>query len=447
MKLEFPSFGGGGASLPLSRRLIERRMRQFDVRPLDDTGRTVRIGLIGALLFFGLFGLFALLVPINGAAVATGQVSVSGSKLVIQPIASSLVSEVMVREGQQVRAGQPLVRLNGVRSGATLRQAQAQRDTLRATEARLLAQIEGRDTLLFPADLAQRSADPTAADAMKAQQALFDRHRSVLAADQGISGTKLDAARARHAAASKQLALIEDELADYRMLYAKGFARKTTIRALERSAAQLEAERLAGLAAIEEAELTVRKTRDAQSVDLVSQLKQVQDELAQVNPKLDISRYEADRDLLRAPADGRVSGLASVGPGTVVNAGRTLMELVPAGRALIVEVDVDPRDIDDVHIGSEAMVRFSTVNPHGQTSFKGKVMTLSPAAVSGEEPGAKSRYRAQIALDDPAAAQRHGLALQPGIPATVNITTKARTLFDYLMQPFGDALNKSFREE
>ncbi|AQR74413.1 HlyD family type I secretion periplasmic adaptor subunit [Sphingomonas sp. LM7] len=446
MKLEFPHFGGG-AALPLPRRLIERRMRQFDVQPLDDTRRTIRFGVLGALLFFGLFGMFAVFVPINGAAIAPGQVSVSGSRLVIQPIASGLVAEILVREGQQVRAGQPLVRLNGVRSGAALRQAQAKRDALRATEARLVAEIEGRDTLTFPADLAQRGTDPTAAAAMQAQRALFVRHRSVLSADQGISGTKLDSARARQAAAEKQLALINDELADYRMLYAKGFARKTTIRALERNAAQLEADRVSGLAAIEEAELTMRRTRDSQSVDLVSELKQTQDQLAEINPQLDVTRYEADRDLLRAPADGRVSGVAQVGPGTVVNAGRTLMELVPSGRALIIEATVDPKDIDDVRVGSEAIVRFSSVNPHGQTAFKGKVVTLSPAAVAGEEANAAPRYHAQIVLDDPAAVERAGVMLQPGIPASVNITTQARTLFDYLMQPFGDAVSKSFREE
>lgn len=446
MKLEFPAFGGG-AQLPLPRRLIERRMRRLDVQPLDDTRRTIRTGIIGALVFFGLFGLFALLVPISGAAVAPGKVTVSGSKLVIQPTASGLVAEILVKEGQAVRAGQPLVRLNGVRSGAALRQAQAKRDTLRATEARLIAQLENRESLIFPDDLASRGSDPTAQSAMRAQQALFRSSRAVQVADQGVAGTKIDAARANHAAADRQLALIEDELADYRALYAKGFARKTTIRALERNAAQLEAERLAGLATIQEAELTLKRTRDAQSAGLLDELKQVQDELAQVTPQLDISKYEADRDVLRAPADGRVSGVASVGPGSVVNAGTTLMEVIPAHRTLIVEANVQPRDIDDVRVGSEATVHFSTVNPHGRTAFTGKVVTLSPAAVAGEGADAQPTYRAQIAIDDLAKAQAHGLTLQPGIPASVNITTGSRTLFDYLMQPFGDALNKSFREE
>lgn len=448
MKLEFPGFGGfgNGAALPLPRRFIERRMRRLDVRPLDDASRPIRIGLIGAGLFFGLFVLFALLVPISGAAIATGEVSVSGTKLVIQPAASGIVAEILVREGQAVTAGQPLVRLNGVRSGAQLRQAQAKRDALRAAEARLIAERAGKDVLLFPGDLAQRWNDPTARDAMASQRAVFDKHRAVLGADRGISGSQLDAARARVAASDHQLQLIRDELRDYRSLYAKGFARKTTIRSLERTEAQLLADTLTGKAAVEQAELSQGKTNDGQQLALVSELREVQDQLAQIEPQLDISKYYADLDLMRAPVAGRVAGVAQVGPGTVISGGRTLMEIVPNGRALIIETQVKPQDIDDVRMGTEAVVRFSSVNPHGQTAFKGKVITLSPARV-GQEGGQSGYYRAQIMLNNSDELRRAGIELQPGIPASVNIKTKNRTLMDYLLAPFSDALSKSFREE
>jgi HlyD family type I secretion membrane fusion protein len=448
MKLEFPHFGGGsgGAALPLHRRLIERRMRRDDVRPLDDASRAIRVGLWGAGLFFGLFLLFALVVPISGAAIAPGEVSVSGAKLVIQPAASGIVGELLVREGQAVKAGQPLVRLNGVRSGAQLKQAQARRDALRAAEARLIAERDGKETLSFPSDLTQRWNDSTARDAMAAQRLLFDKHRAVLGADRGISGSQLAQAQARVRASETQLALIRDELADYRGLFAKGFARKTTIRALERTEAQLRADVLAGREAVQQAELSLGKTRDAQQMGIVAELRSVQDQLAQVTPQLDISRYYADLDVMRAPVDGRVAGVAQVGPGTVISAGRTLMEIVPSGRALIIEAQVQPRDIDDVRLGTEAIVRFSSVNPHGQTAFKGRVTTLSPARI-GAEGGAAGFYRAQIMLDDPQAVRRAGVELQPGIPASVNIQTKNRTLMDYLLAPFSDAMSKSFREE
>ncbi|HEX8380591.1 MAG TPA: HlyD family type I secretion periplasmic adaptor subunit [Allosphingosinicella sp.] len=454
MKLDFSSFGGGGAGGGgtarrrfIPRSLLKRYMRdRLDVRPLDDAHRTVRIGLIAAIFFFGLFLLFALFAPMSGAAIAEGEVTVSGSKLVIQPVSTGIVSEVLVREGQAVTAGQPLVRLNGVRSGAQLRQAQARRDALRAAEARLIAERDGLDRLLFPADLASRSADPTAAAAMQAQLALFERHRSILGADRALTETQLAAAQARHAASERQLQLIQDELEGMRILLAKGFARKTTIRALERSEAQLRADTLTGAAAISEARIGRNRTRDGQMMQLVAELNQVQEQLAQVNPQLDISRYQADQDLMRAPVAGRVSGVAQLGAGSVVNGGRTLMELVPNGRALIVQAKVKPSDIDDVRLGAIANVRFTSVNPRGRSSFKGRVVTLSPARV-GAESGGEGYYLAQIALDDPAGAAADGVVLQPGLPATINIETARRTLWDYLVAPLTDAMSGGMREE
>ena len=170
----------------------------------------------------------------------------------------------------------------------------------------------------------------------------------------------------------------------------------------------------------------------------------MQQQLAQVTPQLDVTRYMADQDVIRAPAAGRVSGVTSMGAGMVIGGGKTLMEIVPTGRALIIEARVKPEDIDDVRVGQPAVVRFSTVNPHGRTAFDGRVVTLSPARI---DQGGQSFYKAQVVLLDPEAARREGLALQPGIPASVNITTQNRTLFDYLLAPFTDAVSRSFREE
>ncbi|RYD63584.1 MAG: HlyD family type I secretion periplasmic adaptor subunit [Sphingomonadales bacterium] len=419
-------------------------MRQLDIQPLDDARRPIKIGLIVAGAFVALIGLFALLAPVSGAAIASAEVTVAGDTFAIQPTGSGIVSEVLVREGQAVVAGQPLVRLNGVRSGATLRQAQAKRDALRALEARLIAERDGATTLLFPEDLASRSSDPGAAKAMAAQQAIFAKHMPILAADRGTADQSVTAARAKHEAAKSQLTLISAELADYRSLYAKGFARLTTVRSLERTQAQLRAEVIASEATSAQSTLAQQRVRDSQGMEIAAQLGQVQEQLAQVQPSLDVSRYLADQDMLRAPAAGRVSGVTKMGPGMVISGGRTLMQIIPDGRPMIVEARVKPQDIDDVRIGQEAMVRFSTVNPHGQSAFVGKVMTLSPARITE---GNASFFKAQIALVDPEGARKAGLVLQPGIPASVNIKTKDRTLFDYLFQPFTDAMSRSFREE
>ena len=444
MKLDMLSGSGGGRLLP--RDWIDRRMRRLDVRPLDDASRTIRVGLIALAGFVGLFVVFALLAPISGAAIAQGEVSVAGSRILIQPEGTGIVNEILVREGQAVRAGQPLARLNGMRSSARLRQAQANRDALRALEARLLAERDGAAAIAFPADLRSRAMDPFAYGAMRAQQALFARRQPILAADRTIAATRLDTARARLLASETQLRLIRDELAGIRYLYRRGFARVTTLRALERNEAQLVADVAAGRAAITEAQMNQGRTGDGQQVEIVQQLAQVQGQLAQADPELDLTRYAADRDLLRAPVAGRVSGIASTGPGAVVSGGTTLMEIVPAGRALIIEARIAPEDVDDVRVGQEANVRFSSVNPHGQSSFTGRVVTLSATRIEGGQ-GQPAYFKAQIALDDVAGAAAQGVALQPGLPASVHITTQSRSLFDYLFAPLTDAMSRSFREE
>ena len=443
MKLDFLSLGGGGdAGAP--RRAIDRRMRLLDVQPLDKADRTVRVGLMVGGAFLAIILLFAFIAPISSAAIAPAQVSVSGDKFSIQPVTGGLVTQVLVREGQRVRAGQPLVRLNGVKSGAELQQAQAQRDALRALEARLIAERDGAETLVFPPDLARRSADPAAMKAMAGQQAIFGRHMAILSADRATTEQDLLAARAKQAASTTQLALIEDELRDYRMLYARGFARKTTIRSLERTQAQLSADTTAGGATTTQAEIAAKRMRDNQAMELNTQLADTQGKLAQIDPQLAVSRYAADQDMLRAPTAGRVSGIQSMGPGMVLSAGSSIMEIVPTGRPLVVEARVKPADIDDVRIGQKATVRFGTVNPHGQSAFFGTVMTLSPASVTvGEE----TFYKAQITLDDPNAVRREGVTLQPGVPASVNIKTADRTLFEYIFGPLTAAFSRSFREE
>lgn len=234
MKLDFMSTGGGQA---LPRRWIDRRMRRLEVAPLDDASRPIRRGLIATGIFFGIFFLFAMLAPISGAAIAEGEVTVTGNRLLVQPEGTGIVSEILVREGQLVRPGQPLARLNGVRSGARLQQAQARRDGLRALEARLIAERDGAERLLFPQDLASRSADPRAFAAMRAQMVLFEQRQPILKADRTITDARLTAAEARRTASTTQLTLIEEELRDIRYLYRRGFARKTTLHALERSAA------------------------------------------------------------------------------------------------------------------------------------------------------------------------------------------------------------------
>lgn len=428
---------------PATRRFIDRRMRQLDIEPLDQSRGTIRIGLIVGGGFLALLLLFAVLAPFSGAAVAPGEMVTDGDPLVVQPIESGIVAALLVHEGQAVKKGQPLVRLDPLRSDASLAQLQARHDALLAAEARLLAERDG-GALFFPAVLTQRAGEPGVAATLAAERAQFDRRRNLRMADRALNRTQLVSTSAQAVAIGRQQALIGDELASYRELYDQGFARKTTVRALERNAAGLEADRASGRSAVLQARINTERTVDSQIVEVTAQLDQVRQQLAQVAPQLNIARDVSDRGVLRAAANGRVSGVQKLGPGTMVGGGKTLMELVPDGAGLVADVSVAAADIDDVRIGQPATLRFATVNPHGKTAFAGTVIRLSPDRVGD---GAGSAYRARIRLDDPAGARRDGLLLRPGIPVSANIKTQDRSLFDYLFSPFIDAMSRAFRSE
>ena len=413
---------------------------------LDDARGPVRVGLIGVALFFGAFLLWAMFAPLSGAAVAPGVITVAGDRQKIQPASGGVVSEVLVREGQAVRAGQPLVRLNGVASDARLDQSDARRVGLLAAQARLIAERDNLDKVRFPNELLARQTEPVAGQAIQNQQALFARRKAVFDAERRIAAARVATGTAQAEGARRQLALIREELADIQGLYRRGYAPLSRVRALQRAAVDLQTEVTTTDSGEAEAQLTALRQEAERAGQTVDQLRTVQDALAQVNPEIRVTRQGAERDLLRAPFAGKVVGLEALGPGSVIGAGQPVMDVLPTGRALLVEARIKPQDIDDVKVGSTAKVRLTSVNPHGRSSFDGIVTILSADRLAPPENGGQPYYLALVSLDGDELADA-GVDLQPGLPATVNVTTQHRTFLDYILKPFGDAFSGAMREE
>jgi HlyD family type I secretion membrane fusion protein len=277
------------------------------------------------------------------------------------------------------------------------------------------------------------------------QQALFAQRRRMFDTDGGIAQARFDQVKAQAQGAQDRLDLLLEELGMYESLYKRGFAAKTTLLRLQANAIELRAQAQIQTAALREAELVYRRSEEERTARVLDELRQVQAQLAQVDPELRVVNYSAERNLIRAPLAGRVVGLSVFGPGAVLTPGQKLLEVLPEGRALLVQARVKPADIDDVKVGATAKVRLSTVNPHGKSSFNGRVTTLSADQLPNG-PDGKGYYLAQIALDR-AELEKAGVALQAGLPATVNITTQKRTLLNYLFSPLGDAFSGAMREE
>lgn len=415
-----------------------------DAGSLDDSRRLVRLGLIVIAAFFGLFLLWAALAPLSGAAVASGVVTVAGNRQQLQTLNGGVVEEVLVREGQRVEAGQPLVRMNGLTAGGRLSQSQAQADSLRAAEARLIAERDRLATVAFPADLLARAATLGAAQSIDNQRALFEARKAVFDADRAIEAQRVRQAEAEANSPSQQLRYVNDQLAGIRKLHARGFAPKSTLFELERTRIELETAAIANRARAAEVRLTAARAEQARVSEILDQLRTVQNQLQQVAPDLAVARYNAERDLIRAPAPGVIVGLEPTSAGAVVSRGHRFMDLLPDGRTLIVEARIKPEDVDDVRLGQKADVRFTTVNPRGQSKLEGKVTTLSADRLTDPQTG-QGYFLAQITLDR--ARLDPELRITPGLPAAVNVRTKGRSVLDYLLSPLTDAFSRAGREE
>jgi HlyD family type I secretion membrane fusion protein len=335
--------------------------------------------------------------------------------------------------------------MNGLAAGGRLQQSQAQKDALRAAEARLIAERDRSPSLGFPSDLASRSSEPTVRQAIANQTALFESRKRVFDAERQISEARVQQARARAEAPSRQLVFVRDQLAGMRALYEKGFATKARLYDLERMQIELETNNTSGAAALAEARLVAARDEQARMGEVIDQLRQVQSQLSQVDPQVAVARYNAERDVVRAPVAGAVVGMQDVAAGGILSPGQRIADLLPAGRALIVEARIKPEDVDDVRVGSEAHVRFTTVNPRGRSNITGRVTVLSADRLTDPATGT-AYYLAYIALDG-AQLERDGVQLSAGLPATVNIKTKSRSFLNYLLAPLMDSFSKAGREE
>lgn len=412
---------------------------------LDDSRKLVRTGLFILVGFFVLLLGWAALAPLSGAAVANGVVTVAGDRQAMQTLNGGVVESVLVREGQPVRAGQVLVRVASLGAGSRYQQSQAQRDALAAAEARLTAERDGLEAIVWPADFGPRAAEPSVAQAVAAQNALFATRTATMAADREIERSQVAQARARVEGPRRQLDFVRERVAGMRSLYERGFAPKSVLYELEAARVELETELAANQAALAQAALTARRAEDMRRAEVLEQLRTVQAQLQQVGPALNTARFAAERDVIRAPADGAVVDLAPVAPGAVLSPGQRVLDILPSGRGLIVEARIRPEDVDDVRVGSVADVRFTTVNPRGRSKVEGRVTTLSADRITDGATGA-AYYLAYITLDrrDLEAA---GIPLTAGLPASVNIRTRSRSLLDYLFSPLADAFSRAGREE
>jgi HlyD family type I secretion membrane fusion protein len=444
--------------MPKLARDIAGRPRDAGPAPFTGNRRAALIGVAAIVVFLGGFGTWAALAPLESAAVAPGAVQVDFNRKTVQHLEGGIVARIMVRDGDVVAAGQELVRLDDTRARATLDLLRGRYLADRAVEARLIAERDGLDRIVFPPELKLPTGEVETI--VSGQNNIFKARRETLTTQRGILRQRIAALQAegtgltaKIAAQGTQLRLVAEERDDVRGLYEQGLAKKARMLALERAVAEIEGDRADNRAKvararqqITEAELKIAELNSNALNEVLKELREVQAQLHDVGERMRAAEDVLKRTTIVAPLGGTVVGLQVYTTGGVIGAGDRLLDIVPSAERLVVEAQVDPSDIDVVQPGLPAHVRLTPFNARSTRSIGGRVASVSADKLTDQKTG-QMFYRARVELDEDPKAALNGASLYPGMPAEVMIVTGARTALQYLIRPVSRSLDRAFRED
>ncbi len=429
----------------------------FSKLPTSDR-RPRFIGMMIVFVTFGIFGTWAAVAPLEGAALAPGVVTVQTYRKTVQHLEGGIVKELHARDGDMVKAGDVLIVLDDTQVRAEYGMIRGQLIALQAMEARLRAERDDQDSIDFSAMLEHQGA--RAEEARAGETQVFNARRgsrlgevSVLQKRIGqlneqISGLQSTISTKRNLEKS-----YSDEIGELSELLAEGFVDKQRLLDQERKLDMLRAEVADHRSQItqtklqiSETELQILQLNKDFNADVVGQLAEVQTRVFDLQERLSGLEDRLTRIVIRAPEDGMIIGMKVHTVGGVVSPGTPLLDIVPSVSDLIVEAQVSPMDIDRIGIGKLADIRFSAFNSASTPVMEGVVNHISADRLINEQTG-MPYYLARVGLTEKGTQALGALKLQPGMPAEVLINTGSRTLLQYMMQPVTDSVARSLIED
>jgi len=413
---------------------------------------------IALMLTVGVGG-WATTTELSGAVIAPGSMVVDSNVKKVQHLTGGIVGELMVRDGQHVRSGEVVLRLDETITRTNLAIVTKGLDEMTARKARLASERDQAEDVAFPAALLARANEPDVAAAVASERKLFELRRSarlgqkaqlkerIAQLDEEVRGYA-----ALQAAKAEELELIGRELESVRGLWSKNLVQLNRLISLEREAARLKGERAQSVSAaaqsrgkISETELQIIQIDQDLSSDVAKELREVEGKIGEFSERKVAAEDQLKRIDLRAPQDGVVHQLAVHTVGGVVTAGDPVMLIVPEADALSVEAKVSPQDIDQLHLGQPAGLRFSAFNQHTTPEINGAMSHIS-ADVSADQRSGQNFYTVRIAIRSDEIARLGNVKLVPGMPVETFMKTYDRTVLSYFTKPLQDQVLRAFRE-
>ena len=450
----------GSIATPGGALLEPRRPNEGSDTGFMNPASMIRKGLLVILVFVvGFFG-WAMFAPLESSVNAPGVIVVQSHRKTIQHLEGGIVNAVLVTEGQDVSAGQPLLRLEETQPQSNFRLLQDEANGLLAREARLIAERDGAPKVVFPAELLARRADPNVAQILAGEENTFLTRKNALAKQIAILAQRNDenqrqiaGLQSQQDAVKKQSLLIEQEASGVEDLYKQGLSTLPRVLALRRQAADLAGqngqitEHMAQIQlSSEENNLQMTSLRNQQLTSVASDLREAQTKKYDVLARLNAAKDVMTRLDLVAPVSGKVVNLVIHTTGAVIKPGDTVMEIVPADDALEIEAHVRPDNADTIVPGMTAHVSFSSYKQRRLPQIMGTVDTVSADRLVDQHTG-QPYFNVTITVDRNAIKDYTALRLIPGLPGDVAIATGTRTLMDYVLAPITDVIEKGMREK
>lgn len=431
------------------------------MRASADTSAVARTGLWVLGLGFGGFLLWAALAPLDEGVPTQGLVTLDTKRKTVQHLSGGIVKEVLVHEGQQVKEGEPLLRLDGAVAKANYEAVRQRYLGYRAMQSRLFAEQAGKDAIDFHPDVKAAMSDPLIKQQVSTQQQLIQARRAALAADlqgieESVQGLKEQLTSYQNILVQRrsQLALLNEELTNTRGMVKEGYAPRNR---------QLELERMVAESNAAIADLTGNSLRVNRQVAELSQRslarkqeyrKEVESQLAEVTREVqsDAEKFVAvtadlDRMEIKAPATGQVVGLTVQTVGAVLQPGQKLLDVVPDSQTLLLEAHIPPHLIDKVQAGLSTDVRFNAFAHSPQLVVEGKVLSVSGDLLSDPAQPQFSYFLARVQVTPVGMKTLGSRQMQPGMPAEIVIKTGERSMLTYLLHPLVKRMASSMKEE
>jgi HlyD family secretion protein len=425
--------------------------------------RTLRNHLIGgtviALVLTVGIGGWAATTELSGAITASGSVVVDSNVKKVQHLTGGVVGELLVREGDRVRIGDTLLRLDETVLRAGLAIFTKGLDEMRARKARLASERDGVERIAIPAELIDVPPSPEFASALDSERKLFDLRRAARQGQKSQLRQRIaqldDEVRgyaALQLAKAEEIELIQRELTGVRILWQKNLIQINRLTVLEREAARLKGELAQSMASsaqvrgkISEIELQIIQIDQDLSSEVAKELREIDGKIGEFIERKVTAEDQLKRVDIRAPQNGVVHQLSVHTIGGVVSPADPVMLIVPEADLLTVEAKVSPQDIDQLYVGQPASLRFTAFNQRTTPEIQGAISRISADVTSDQRTG-QNFYTARVSIAAGELARLGNVKLLPGMPAEIFARTYDRSVLSYFTKPLSDQILRAFRE-